>query len=301
MELVIDTQWDGKSVLDALRLLGLSGGMIRHVKFLENGITVNGNRVTVRYVLRNGDLLSVQTEDQAEEQKVVPVDLPLSILFEDEAVVVADKPPFMPTHPSHDHYRDTVANALAFRYAPAPYVFRPVNRLDRNTSGLVLIARNRMAAASLARAMQEHRIQKTYLALLDGVLPADEGEIETYMRRTEQSIIVRRVCTEQEGGDYALTRYRVLLRSDTHTLVCAMPITGRTHQLRVHFAHLGCPLVGDDLYGTADTRIARHALHAHTLCFPHPQSGEEICLHAPLHEDMKQLFFMLFPGKDLPV
>jgi len=297
----IKEELSGKSVLEVLKQhLGFSGSMLRHVKFMKNGITVNGTQVTVRYVLREGDRLALQTEDRAEEQKVEPVDLPLTILYEDNFVVVPDKPPHMPTHPSCDHYRDTVANALAYRYAPDPYVFRPVNRLDRNTSGLVLIARNRIAAAKLAQAMREHRIHKEYLAILDGVLPQDSGRIETHLCRTADSIILRRVCTAEEGGDYALTQYRVLLRSDSHTLVLARPITGRTHQLRVHFAHLGCPITGDDLYGNATSRIDRHALHAVSLSFPHPDTQKEITLYAPLHADMEQLFQILFPGKDFP-
>ncbi|MBE6556505.1 MAG: RluA family pseudouridine synthase [Ruminococcaceae bacterium] len=298
MLLQIDSEWHGCTVQQVLRrYLGLSSGMLRHVKYLDQGILCNGEHVTVRHVLQAGDVLSVLTEDRQEEQKVRPVQLPLSILYEDSEVVVPDKPAFMPTHPSHDHYDDTVANALAFRYAPSPFVFRPINRLDRNTSGALLIARNRMSAAYLCRAMQAHEIRKQYIAVLDGVLHQDEGTVETHLRRTAQSIIVREVCSADDG-DYALTHFRVLRRSETHTVVLAEPVTGRTHQLRVHFAHLGCPITGDDLYGTPSPLIGRHALHAQTLSFPHPVTHEVMTLSAPLHADMERLIAQCFDTKD---
>ena len=230
-----------------------------------------------------------------------PVSLPIRIAYEDDDVVVPDKPADMPTHPSHNHHEDTVANALAFRYREQgiPFVFRPVNRLDRNTSGLLLIARNRLVAGTLSAAMREHRIEKQYLAVLDGIPAEREGIIETYIRRTAESIIVRENCAEGEGGDRAVTRYRVLTAENGHALVLASPITGRTHQLRVHFAGIGCPITGDDMYGTASPLIGRHALHAYRLTFPHPADGEPITVYAPLHDDMQSLVDHVFVGDPL--
>ena len=290
------------TVLQILKnVICLSGGMIRHIKFLDDGILLNGERVTVRALLHDGDILELNTSDGEEGSGIAPCDLPLRVAYEDDDLVVPDKPPFMPTHPSHGHYDDTVANALAFRYRELdePYVFRPVNRLDRNTSGLLIIARNRIAAGRLTKSMTDKMIRKKYIAVLDGVLPSDEGEIETYMRRTAESIIVREVCEKEDGADFALTRYKVLARNERHTIVLAEPVTGRTHQLRVHFASLGSPIVGDDLYGAASEYISRHALHAAHLIFPHPADGREIELFSPLHEDMTCLIKKLFSEEDI--
>ncbi len=289
MEIRIDRKTAGKTVKEILRSeVRLSGAMLRHLKFSEGGILVNGAHVTVRHVLSEGELLSLAVEDRESGEKLIPVDLPLSILYEDGDAVVPSKPADMPTHPSHGHTRDTVANALAHRYASlgVPFVFRPVNRLDRNTSGLLLVARNRIAAASLGKAMQRGEIRKTYLAILCGTLPEDEGVIDTYMRRTAASVILRENCSEGQGGVRALTRYRVLAQAEGHTLVECEPLTGRTHQLRVHFAGLGCPILGDDLYGAPSDRIGRHALHSHRLIFPRVSDGAQITVESPLPEDM---------------
>ena len=266
----------------------LSHRMTKRLKYTDGGLQVNGETVTVRRILRAGDLLSLAAEDEAPTEKIRPVDLPIDILYEDDELVVPSKPANMPTHPSHDHYDDTVANALCYRYERmgVPFCFRPINRLDRDTSGLLLIARGQIAADRLNRAMREGRIRKSYLAILEGAPDPAEGEIETHLCRTEASIIVRRVCTPEEGGDYALTRYRTLAVSNGYALVEASPITGRTHQLRVHFAHIGHPIVGDDMYGHAHPDMPRQALHAHTLVFPHPDDDRLISACAPLPADM---------------
>lgn len=297
MDFLIGKETEGKTVLTFLRhTVGISGAMLRHLKYIPDGIEVNGSHVTVRHVLLCGELLSIKSEDCAPSESIVPSDIEIDIAYEDEDIVVPDKPPFMPTHPSHGHFDDTVANALCKRYenSGAPFVFRPINRLDRNTSGLVLIARNRMAASRLSEAMKRGEIRKEYIAILDGMLPSLEGEIETYIKRAEKSIIVRCVCGEDEGGDYALTRYKVLFSDGVHTVVRAAPITGRTHQLRVHFAHLGAPILGDDMYGKESEHISRHALHAERLSFPHPKDGREMTLESPLPKDMRELLDNLF-------
>ena len=179
MRITIRKEYDGMLLRQFLRqVLRFSAKMMRHLKFLPDGILVNGAHVTVRYALKEGDALVLATED-IESAPIKPVELPIDILYEDEELVVPNKPANMPTHPSHDHYEDTVANALAFRYAQSgqPFVFRPINRLDRNTSGLLLIARNRPAAGRLTEAMQAGKIRKSYLAVLDGEMEGDGGVI----------------------------------------------------------------------------------------------------------------------------
>lgn len=294
MEFYIGKEENGISVLDFLRVkLGISRAMIRELKYREGGIEVDGEHVTVRKILSEGETLSIKTEDEVASENIVPSDIPIEIAFEDDELVIPAKSPFMPTHPSHGHYDDTMANALAFRYkdAPTPFVFRPVNRLDRNTSGLVLVAKSRMAASRLFESMRRGEIKKSYIALLEGVLPESEGEIDAPIARLDASVILR---TVSPSGASALTKYRVLFSDGEHSLVLCMPITGRTHQLRVHFAYLGAPIVGDGLYGNESPLIARHALHAARLVLPHPKNGEELDVRAPLPDDMLSLIASIF-------
>ncbi len=284
------------------RKLTLSHKMLKYLKYRPNGILVNGSPATVRRILAQGDTLSLATEDSETPPHLIPVDLPIEILYEDDDLVVPAKPADMPTHPSHDHWDDTVANALAYRYAQAglPFVFRPINRLDRNTSGLLLVARNKMAAGGLTQAMQAGEIRKAYLAVLDGEMELGEGEIHACLHRTASSIIVREVCSpDAPDADEAHTRYRVLASNGGHSLVLAQPITGRTHQLRVHFASMGHSITGDDLYGSPSPHIPRHALHAYTLSFPHPATQEQMTLTAPLPNDFLHLLSLFFPDSDL--
>ena len=301
MTVIIDSShaFCGRTVLEYIKTLSLSSKMIKYLKYRENGILVNGSRVTVRYILKCGDTLSLALDDTESSETATPSNIPISIVYEDNSIVVADKPPFMPTHPSHGHHNDTLANALAYYYQAKgiPFVFRPINRLDRNTSGLVIVAKNKMAAAKMTEYMKAHRIKKSYIALLRGSLPEPSetvtengiqmGIIDKHLHRTAKSIIVREICSpDTPDADRAVTYYKTIKKNDACTIVEAFPITGRTHQLRVHFTSLGHPIIGDDLYGTSDPFIVRHALHAHTLVFPLPDSGEEIRLTSDLPHDI---------------
>lgn len=299
MDIVIDERLAGQCIRRVLQVeLKLSTKMIKYLKYRPLGITVDKKPCTVRHILQPGECLSLAIEDSESSPALTPVELPLDILFEDADIVVPAKPANMPTHPSHDHYNDTVANALAFRYAKEdiPFVFRPINRLDRNTSGLLLIARHKRAAGALTQAMQAGRIQKTYLAVVVGEMPLGEGMIDAPLHRTAQSIILREVCSpDAPDADAARTEYCVLAVEGGYSLVEVRPLTGRTHQIRVHFAHLGYPLVADDLYGTPSPLINRHALHAWRLSFPHPMREEQLTFSAPLAVDMCRLLEACFP------
>ena len=277
--------------------------LLKYLKYRPDGILVNGVRVTVRHVLRRGETLTLALSDGESPAALKPVALDLPILYEDDDLVIPNKPARMPTHPSHDHWDDTVANALAFRYREmgVPFVFRPINRLDRDTSGLLLIARNKLAAGRLTLAMQRGEIRKTYVAVLEGIGLPDEGRIERPLRRSAESIIVREVCSPgDEGATPAVTLYRVLARGGGCTLVEARPLTGRTHQLRVHFASLGHPIAGDDLYGLSNARCSRQALHARSLVFPHPSTGKTMTFSAPFPPDLDKLITDLFPNVNIP-
>ena len=300
MELVIGEHRAGKCVFDVLRReLGMSNRMLTRLKQDVCGILVDGERVTVRYRLKAGQRLTLAVDDRTPAEHIQPVALPLDLLCADPDFFAVNKPPNMPTHPSHGHYDDTLANAMAHYCAEAgePFVFRPVNRLDRNTSGIVLVARNQLAAARLSASMQDGEIEKRYLALLDGELAPEAGELCAPIRRTAESIITREVCAEGEG-DFACTRWRVLAHAAGHTLVEAAPVTGRTHQLRVHFAYLGCPIHGDTLYGRPADDLDRQALHAYSLRFPHPADRRPVHLTAPPPDDLRRCMTAYF-GKDI--
>jgi len=293
MDIIINNNYEGKLIREVLKNdLGFSVNLIKKLKFSDDGIRVNGKWVTVRYQLQQGDILSLATEDKPEDVSpyIIPADLPIGIIYEDEYVTAIDKPYNMPSHPSHGHRLDTAANALAHRYSDRTYVFRPVNRLDRDTSGCMLTANTKDASYKLYTAMVEGHILKTYLAVLDGELPGDEGEIFSYVRRREESIIVREECSpDMPDAKPALSVYRKIYTSAGKTLVLASPITGRTHQLRLHFAGLGCPITGDTLYGSESDIICRHALHSWNTIFPHPATGERISATAPVPDDIAAL------------
>ncbi|MBQ4606177.1 MAG: RluA family pseudouridine synthase, partial [Clostridia bacterium] len=172
MEIRIHADWAGKTIREVLqRELGYSSNLIKKLKFSENGILVNGEFRTVRYVLTEGDRLALRVEDSAADVSpyTIPADLPIDVVFEDSWITVVNKPADMPAHPSLGHQLDTVSNALAWRYREKPYVFRPVNRLDRDTSGCMLTANTRDASYKMYTAMTTGQISKTYFAVLDGV------------------------------------------------------------------------------------------------------------------------------------
>lgn len=289
MNIKITSGEAGITIREYLRgRLGYSSAMLKKLKFTEGGITVNGSFVTVRHVLSEGEVLSLMSEDRDEDTSpyIIPVDIPIEVIFEDEHITAVNKPPSMPAHPSFGHRDDTVANALAYRYKDEPYVFRPVNRLDRDTSGVMLTANTRLASYKMYRLMTEGKIRKSYIAVLDGVPEKIEGTITSYMRRKEGSVVEREECAENEGGKIAVTEYKVIASNNTRSVVLASPITGRTHQLRVQFAGIGCPITGDTMYGHECELIDRQALHAVRTKFPHPLMGDELMLEASVPDDI---------------
>ena len=393
MTFVINSDFDGRSVRDWLYRNGVSRALIARLKRLDDGICVNSSRVTVRYILHTGDRLSLALDDRSEDvnENLVPSEIALDIIYENDDFVALNKPAGIATHSSQGHFRDTLANGLAAYYKKrgVPFVFRAVNRLDRETSGVVLCAKNQYAASRLSEELRAGRIKKTYIALLNGTPEPPSGNISVYIRRREKSVILREVSSaEAEGAKLALTEYETLastadvafsnahpgavctdgtltgaMSTDgtltgamctdnahtgamctdaahtgamctdaahtgamctdnartgamcmdvTHTddirasnicraaVVRAEPLTGRTHQLRVSFAHIGAPIVGDGLYGSAETaptaldRLAsRHMLHAVSLEFSH--GGTHYILRAGLPGDMAELCRLVAP------
>lgn len=306
----------GKAVREILKKhFGFSSKALAALKRDENGIVLNGARVTVRAQVKAGDTLELNlaADDKNMGVSAEPVRLPLSIVYEDSDVLVADKPPYMPTHPSHGHFDDTLANAVAFYFMndnaddtlesdignARCFVFRSVNRLDRNTSGLVCVAKHRYAASVMSSFMSEGLIKKKYIAITNGIPKNDCGVIDTYIKRERESIITRTVCnSDSPGAARALTHYTVIGKSSDgkYAEVLLEPQTGRTHQLRVHLAYIGTPIFGDELYGSSgQPYIGRHALHACGLSFPKVRINEIagrrdiIELSSELPEDMRSL------------
>ena len=303
MDIVIGEKQDGRIVLNVLKGdLGLSRRMISFLKQKENGILLNGVHATVRNKLKAGDVLSIDYSDSesSELSAIVPVSMPLDIVYEDDDVLLVNKPFGMPTHPSHEHQTDTLANALAHlcEKRGLPFVFRAINRLDAGTSGLVLIAKHKLAASRLSEQMREKKIGKTYFAILHGSICPDHGEIEGYMRLEDGGHMKRTVCEKNEtGAMYALTRYKRVASNELFSAVLANPVTGRTHQLRVHFTSLGHPLCGDTLYGYPSADISRQALHAYRLTFFHPSTGRQMRISAPIPQDIAALYETAFDKK----
>ncbi len=287
MDFTVDRSFHQKLLRDfLLSRLNLSHSLITDLKG-EGGIAVNGNAVTVRHILSEGDVVSLKLEDTYADcdPLLLPSDLPLDIIYEDEWIIAINKPPYMPTHLSRGHRGDTLANALKAEYEKRglPLVFRAVNRLDADTSGIVIVAKNRYAADRFAKTNTKYK--KIYRALCLGKFENKSGEIKTYIRRIEKSIIKRGVFENGKESELAHTRFKVTDLIGNISVVECEPVTGRTHQLRVHLAHIGHPIVGDDFYG-GGFLMKRQALHAERLTFIHPFTGEYTELVAPLPYDM---------------
>ena len=266
------------------RRLGLSARQIRQLKFLSDGITVNGNRERIVYSVRSGDRIRVTFSEQNRNVQELPfLEKPLHILYEDEDLLAVDKKAGEVCHPAHGHYQDTLANQAAAYLAghgaeKAPV--RCIGRLDKDTSGTLLFAKNRLAAERLARQKEEGVFRKEYLALVNGLFSSSErsGEICLPIAPLPGSLMKMQVA---DNGKRALTRYEVLC-SDRHcSLVLCRIETGRTHQIRVHMAAIGHPLLGDPLYGN-DTYVSstRTALHAWRLYLKQPVTGEVLMMES---------------------
>jgi len=286
MKQIIDKSFEGRLLRDYLRHdLGFSRKQVTLLKQRENGILLNGKRVTVRAVLHEGDILILDTEDKTSSE-ITPIKGELDIIYEDDDIIIVNKPYGMPTHPSRNHFEDTLANYLMHYFSHKEnFVFRAINRLDRDTSGLVLVAKNKHASTLLSNQMKEREINKEYIAILKGEIER-RGTITTYIRRRSGSLMLREVCGENEGGDICITEYERISSNGTYCAVIAKPLTGRTHQLRVHFSHLLHPIVGDTLYGEDNGEADRQLLHAYSLSFIHPKSGEAVTFSAPPPKDM---------------
>ncbi|WP_010529949.1 RluA family pseudouridine synthase [Lentibacillus jeotgali] len=261
--------------------------MIKHIIHGGGSIKVNGINRTVKYELKAGDVVAVMFPEEKKGSMMVPEKMPLHILYEDDAVLVINKPPGRAVIPSYVHTSGTIANGVLAHYEAQglSYTFHPVTRLDRNTSGVMLIAKHRWSHSVLSAAQKQGMISRAYDAIIEGHLEQKKGTINAPIGRKDGSIIERTVI---ETGKHAVTHYTVSNEFGYYTLVHVRLETGRTHQIRVHFSHASHPLAGDDLYGGMTDYIDRQALHCHKLSFKHPITGEPMEFSVDMPDDMKQ-------------
>jgi len=267
--------------------MGVSYGQFSSLK-QQNGLLVNGVPVHANHVLRPGDTVTVALADAPGEKAVMPEEGPVFIVYGDEDILILDKPAPLACQCSPKLPAGTLENRLAFLYRDRPgFVFRPLNRLDKGTSGLMAAAMNAHAAQRLQKQLHTDSFIREYLAVVEGRLTG-EGVIDVPIKK-EDAATVRRVV-DLEGGKRAVTHYRVEKPGDKFSLVRLRLETGRTHQIRVHLAHLGHPIAGDFLYGAEDPRLpGRFALHSTRICLTHPVSGNTIERTSPLPEALAAL------------
>jgi 23S rRNA pseudouridine1911/1915/1917 synthase len=236
------------------------------------GVFLNGENVHMRASVKEGDRIEIALPEEKSEG-IPPIDLPLEVLYEDEQLLAVCKPKNMPTHPSKGNSLPTLANAV-MHYMGKDFVFRAVTRLDRDTSGIVLIAKTQYAAAKLSEDMKAGKFQKIYTAVVSGVPEPREGMIDAPIRREAEGAMKRIVASD---GKHALTEYRTLYaREDENAVLSIRLYTGRTHQIRVHMAHIGHPLLGDFLYGEKNEE--GYLLHCTKMQIPHPITGEMLII-----------------------
>ena len=276
-EYIISKENSGQTVRDFLRsTLGFSARTLKNLKYNGN-ITADGKAVHANFVLQENAHLVLEFPDEVSET-ITPEDIPINIIYEDDDFLAVNKPYGMPSHPSQNHHLGTLANAVMFKYRHTPFVYRVLTRLDIDTTGVVIIAKN----AVFANSFQKCDIKKEYLAVCVGSPCPKKGTIEAPIGRAEG--IIKRCVTKD--GKPSLTEYEVLDENDSLSLVRAVPITGRTHQIRVHMAHIGCPLLGDYLYGK-EIPGERTRLHCEKLTFIHPMTGKVTVLTAKVPDDIK--------------
>lgn len=280
---------DGLRVEQFLRRRGYSGQNLTEIKRMPKSILVNGEHYYMRQLLHAGDRLQVCIQETACSEKIPPVQIPLDIVYEDEDIIVINKPAGMPIHPSLNNYTNSMANALAWYYQSQekPFIFRCCNRLDRDTSGLTVVAKHLVSGNILSAMVYRREIHREYLAIVRGHVTPQSGTINAPLARKPGTIIERTV--DWEHGETAITHYQVVKEANDHSLVSLKLETGRTHQIRIHMKYLGYPLIGDYLYNPDMEYISRQALHSHRLCFPHPITGTMLEFTAPLPEDMQNI------------
>ena len=286
IDYIIDEDSAGLRVEQFLRRKRYSGQNLSEIKRMPKSILVNGVHYYMRQELSAGDHLQVRICETQNSEKIPPTKLPLDIIYEDEDLLVLNKPAGMPIHPSLNNYTNSIANALAYYFQSQgkPFIFRCCNRLDRDTSGLTIVSKHLVSGSILSDMTKYREVHREYLASARGSVTPSEGTIQAPLGRKEGTIIERTV--DWEHGEDAVTHYKVVKEANGHSLVSLRLETGRTHQIRIHMKYLGYPLIGDYLYNPDMEYMTRQALHSHHMEFTHPITGEHMSFTAPLPEDM---------------
>ena len=289
IEYFISENTGAVTILDFLKREGFSRHILSSMKNVPNTIILNGVRGFGRSVLKPGDHLMVTVPETESGKNIIRTEMDLSILYEDEDILVINKPAGMPVHPSAGNYENTLANGIAWYFAEKgeDFVYRCINRLDRDTTGALILAKNPLSAAILSVQMKKRQIRRTYLALVDGV-PDVSGTIDAPIARMEGSVINREV--NFLTGETAVTHYERLATGTRYSLMELHLETGRTHQIRVHMKYIGHPLPGDYLYNQDYSRIQRQPLHSFQLEFIHPVTKKPILFTAPVPDDFRLAF-----------
>lgn len=289
IDYIIDKDSAGLRVEQFLRRKRYSGQNLSEIKRMPKSILVNGVHYYMRQELSKGDHLQVRICETKNSEKIPPTNLPLDIIYEDEDLLVLNKPAGMPIHPSLNNYTNSIANALAYYFQSQgkPFIFRCCNRLDRDTSGLTIVSKHLVSGSILSDMTKYREVHREYLAIARGSVTPSEGTIQAPLGRKEGTIIERTV--DWEHGEDAVTHYKVVKEANGHSLVSLRLETGRTHQIRIHMKYLGYPLIGDYLYNPDMEYMTRQALHSHHMEFTHPITGEHMSFTAPLPEDMARV------------
>ena len=281
----ITEEFHNRTISSFLKEQGYPHTVMVHLKKTPESILLNGRWEYVNTRIKTGDLLEIKLIENESSKKIPPVYAPFSVVYEDEDILVIDKPANMPIHPSLNHYEHTLANAVCYYFANQgiPYTFRCVNRLDKNTTGLTIVAKHMLSSAILSQDVAVKNIKREYLAIVAGETD-DFGTIDAPIGRKDASTIERQI--DYENGERAVTHYRKIGTKNGYTLVSLILETGRTHQIRVHMSSIGHPLIGDFLYHPESVELPRQALHSHKLAFIHPITKEAMEFMVPMHPDM---------------
>ena len=291
LEYLITDEFHNKSIEQFLKAQEFPHQAIVQLKKTNQGILRNGTWAYVNEKLIVGDKLVLHLVEDVPESSIDALYVPLSIIYEDEDLLVIDKPSNMPIHPSMNHHEGTLANGLMyyFKEQGLDFTFRAINRLDRDTSGLTIVAKHLLSGGILSRQVSAKEIRRTYRAICQGNIP-DNGTIDAPIGRVTDSTIER--CVDFENGERAITHFKKIAydKNKNLSLVELKLETGRTHQIRVHLKHIGHPIIGDFLYNPDYTFCKRQALHSASLSFIHPITKKEMHFASPLPEDLKCIF-----------
>lgn len=259
-----------------------------HKLINSNQIFLNSNSIDTRSIVKENDVIVVDLDFVEESENIISQKMDLNIIYEDDAILAINKPAGIAIHPSILHYSDSLANGVKYYLESIGLKrkIRPINRLDLNTSGLVIFAKNEYVQECLIQQMNKNIFKKEYLAIVDGIFDKDCGTINLKIDRKENSIIKRCIS---ENGQSAITHYKVIKALGTFSLVKCTLETGRTHQIRLHMSAIGHPLLGDTLYGIESDLINRQALHSYKMNFIHPITNKKVELFCDLPNDMKKV------------